>query len=110
VEAERCSWCGADVDGGDGFRASEPEAERRAVFCRLEHVIPWVLQGAHWEAGAPAEPVPGDAALATCAACGTEVGARRVLLVRHRGSHRIPDAFCGTEHLREWASRGGRFA
>ena len=22
------------------------------VFCRLEHVVPWAIQGAHWEAGA----------------------------------------------------------
>jgi hypothetical protein len=33
-----------------------------------------------------------------------------VVLVRHRGEHRIADAFCGTAHLMEWAKRGGRWA
>jgi hypothetical protein len=32
-----------------------------------------------------------------------------VLLVRHRGAHRIGDAFCGTPHLLEWAKAGGRW-
>ena len=38
VSGEHCSWCGEDVPGDDGFRAFEPAGERRAVFCRLEHV------------------------------------------------------------------------
>ena len=33
-----------------------------------------------------------------------------VLLVRHRGEHRIPDAFCSVDHLAEWAKAGGRWA
>src|SRR5215218_9904351 len=53
---ERCTWCGARVERDDGFRLGEEPGERRAVFCRLEHVVPWALQGAHWEAGAPDEP------------------------------------------------------
>jgi hypothetical protein len=35
---------------------------------------------------------------------------KRVLLVRHRGEHRIADTFCGTEHLLDWARSGGRWA
>ena len=53
---ETCTWCGAEVEPDDGFRAYEPAGERRAVFCRLEHLIPWSLQGAHWEAGEMGEP------------------------------------------------------
>ena len=33
----------------------------------------------------------------------------RVVLVRHRGEHRIPDGFCSAEHLAEWAKSGGRW-
>ena len=53
---ETCTWCGAEVEPDDGFRAYEPAGDRRAVFCRLEHLIPWSLKGAHWEAGEMGEP------------------------------------------------------
>ena len=45
---ERCAWCGAAVDAEDGFRAYEPAGSRAAVFCRLEHIVPWAIRGAHW--------------------------------------------------------------
>jgi hypothetical protein len=32
-----------------------------------------------------------------------------VLLVRHRGEHRIADAFCGIDHVLAWAKAGGRW-
>jgi hypothetical protein len=106
MAAEQCSWCGEAVDRDDGFRALEPEGGRRAVFCRLEHVVPWVIQGAHWSAAS-------DAAVAgapeTCSQCGAKVGDRRIVLVRHRGEHRIADSFCHAEHLLEWAKAGGRY-
>ena len=46
-----CSWCGVEVGADEGFRASEPEGERKAAFCRLEHVVPWAIQGAALGAG-----------------------------------------------------------
>mgnify|MGYP006177423689 CR=1 FL=1 len=49
--SDRCSWCGTDVPPGDGFRVAEHPGARHAVFCRLEHIVPWVIQGAHWEPG-----------------------------------------------------------
>ena len=55
-----CSWCGVGVDPEDGFRVGEPLGERCAAFCRLEHITPWAMHGAHWEAG-PIEFVPDDA-------------------------------------------------
>src|SRR3954464_10734456 len=91
---EACTWCGGDVEAGDGFRLTESPGERSAVFCRLEHVVPWALQGAHWTAATPAEPTGLDAALDTCAHCGASLGDVRLTLIRHRGEHRIPDAFC----------------
>jgi hypothetical protein len=102
---ERCTWCGRAVEPEEGYRAGETPGARRAVFCRLEHVVPWFIQGPHWEAGeAIAEDGPEE-----CSQCGARLGDVRVQLVRHRGPHRIPDAFCSADHLAEWAKAGGRW-
>jgi ribosomal protein L24E len=103
-----CSWCGADVEPNDGFRLGEHEGDRGAVFCRLEHVVPWAMQGAHWEAGEPPEPSGIDDGR-ECAHCGARLEPGHLLLVRHRGEHRIPDGFCSIDHLLEWAKAGGRW-
>jgi hypothetical protein len=105
----RCSWCGAAVGPDDGFRAYEPAGERAAAFCRLEHVVPWAIQGPHWSAGALADPEEIEPAPLRCSRCEAEFGDVRVLLVRHRGAHRIADGFCSVDHLREWANAGGRW-
>jgi hypothetical protein len=102
---ESCTWCGAAVDPEDGFRAYEPAGGRAAVFCRLEHIVPWAIRGAYWE---PAAAVA-DPELETCAWCGEPLGEAHVALVRARGEHRIPDGFCGVGHLLEWAKAGGRW-
>jgi hypothetical protein len=106
---ERCSWCGERVDADDGFRLTEEPGARHAAFCRLEHVVPWAMQGPHWEAGQGPRPDGPIEALASCATCGTALGDVRVLLVRHRGEHRIPDAFCSVAHAADWAKAGGRW-
>jgi hypothetical protein len=107
--SERCSWCGTGVEPSDGFRAGEHPGERMAVFCRLEHIVPWELHGAHWEAGTPREPAGVAARHAECAQCGKALGDVYVQLVRHRGEHRVPDAFCSPGHMAEWAKGGGRW-
>jgi hypothetical protein len=109
ADQSKCSWCGGAIDPDDGYRAYEPAGERAAAFCRLEHVVPWAIQGPHWEAG---ETPPPAAALAPhrCSRCEAELTETLVLLIRHRGEHRIADAFCSAEHLREWAGAGGRWA
>jgi hypothetical protein len=107
--SERCAWCGADVEPDEGFRAAEPEGERRAVFCRLEHIVPWVMHGARWEPGRLLDDGDDGVAVGVCAQCGDDLGDTRVLLVRHRGEHRIADAFCRVDHLHDWARRGGRW-
>jgi hypothetical protein len=107
--SEQCTWCGTAVGDDDGFRVAEPDAERRAVFCRLEHVVPWVMQGAFWEPGLPVQPPPPGIDLAACAECGAELDDARIVLVRHRGEHRVGDAFCGADHLMRWARAGGRY-
>lgn len=109
VVSEPCTWCGNPVEPDDGFRLYEPAGERRAAFCRLEHVVPWTIQGPHWEAGGVTEPstVAGEAS--ECAHCGETLGEVHVLLVRHRGEARVPDGFCSVDHLADWAKAGGRW-
>jgi hypothetical protein len=116
---EACTWCGTEVEADDGFRAyllsaatntaAGSTGERRAVFCRLEHLIPWSIQGAHWEAGTMSEPPTLDEGAITCSQCGAELTDAHVVLVRHRGEHRVVDAFCGVDHMNEWAKAGGRW-
>jgi hypothetical protein len=109
MHGDACDWCGERVEPDDGFRAAEPAGERIAAFCRLEHVVPWAIQGAHWRAGTMAEPVPAGDDLERCALCGEPSGEAPVLIVRHRGEHRIPDAFCSVGHAADWAKAGGRW-
>jgi hypothetical protein len=104
--AARCSWCGKPVAPDEGFRAAEHPGERIAVFCRLEHVVPWAMRGASWDVGV----ADGRWQMAgNCAECGQPLGDTGVELVRHRGEHRIRDAFCSTAHLADWAKSGGRW-
>jgi hypothetical protein len=107
MSEETCSWCGTAVEPDDGYRLAESAGARRAVFCRLEHLVPWAMQGPRWEAGEVQEP-PG-VELAHCAQCDAPLSDTRVVLVRHRGEHRIPDAFCSVEHAADWAKAGGRW-
>ena len=85
------------------------------MFCRLEHVVPWVIQGAHWSPDdaradtGSAPPPAGDEPEGVCSQCSGPLGDRRVLLVRHRGEHRIADTFCNPDHLLDWAKAGGRW-
>jgi hypothetical protein len=104
-----CSWCGIRLAPDDGFRAAEEAGERVAAFCRLEHVVPWAIQGPHWEPGTLTEQPPHDPLLERCAHCDAPLDDTRVLLVHHRGEHRIADAFCDSDHLLSWAKAGGRW-
>jgi hypothetical protein len=97
------------VEANDGFRLAELPGDRGAAFCRLEHVVPWAIQGPHWEVGNPAEPSDVGESIDTCAHCEEPLGDVRLLLIRHRGEHRVPDGFCSVTHLREWAKAGGRY-
>jgi hypothetical protein len=105
----KCTWCGTAVEAEDGYRLAEAAGARRAVFCRLEHIVPWTIQGPKWEAGEVEEPAAIEQSLDRCAQCGEPLDDTRVLLVRHRGEHRIPDAFCSVEHAADWAKAGGRW-
>jgi len=97
------------VDDEDGFRLGESPGGRRAVFCRLEHVVPWAFRGPRWEAGDAGEASRLGAPDGGCAFCEAPLGEARLLLMRHRGEHRIPDEFCSMDHLAVWAKAGGRW-
>jgi hypothetical protein len=107
---ESCSWCGNAIERTDGWRAQEIPGSRRAAFCRLEHIFPWRVRGPFWEPGEIEEPSGTGDSIETCSQCGKQLADVRVVLVRHRGDHRIPDAFCSADHMSEWAKAGGRWA
>ena len=101
------SWCGRSSPTTASAPTSPP-ASGAPIFCRLEHVVPWAIQGAHWEAGALAEPPAlerGRRAAAPTAAPSSATSA--CSLVRHRGEHRIADDFCSVDHLLRMGE-GGR--
>lgn len=104
-----CSGCGVAITNDAGLRLSEPEAERHAAFCRLEHLASWAERGGAWRSGALLEEDETGEGLGRCAQCGDSLSYGRVLLVRHRGLLRIGDAFCGVEHAAAWAQAGGRW-
>jgi hypothetical protein len=105
-----CTWCGNEVEAGEGYRLTEPDGGRVASFCRLEHVVPWAIQGAHWEADkADSVAVPSAAEPGACAHCGEPLTATQLVLVRHRSEHRVADRFCSVDHLTECAKKGGRW-
>ena len=106
---ESCSWCGDPIELGDGWRAQEVPGARRAAFCRLEHIVPWSIQGSHWDPGEIQEPSGVIEDPGVCAHCDAPLGDVHVVLVRHRAEHRIPDAFCSADHMAEWAKAGGRW-
>jgi hypothetical protein len=93
-----CSWCRKPVGEDDGYRLYAGAG--MAVFCRLEHVVPWQMQGGRVQS-AELQSADGE-----CVECGAPA---HVLLVRHRGEHRIPDSFCSVEHAAAWAKAGGRW-
>ncbi len=104
-----CSGCGTAIAAESGIRLSEPEAERHAAFCRLEHLVGWAEEDGEWREGALLDEDDTGEGLGRCAQCGDGLGYGRVLLVRHRGPLRTGDAFCSIEHAVEWAAAGGRW-
>jgi hypothetical protein len=107
-----CTWCGNPIEQGEGFRLGEQGSDRGAAFCRLEHVVPWAMRGARWQAAQPLD-ASGLETERECAHCGNPLGDAHLVLVRHRRVsgrlHRIPDGFCSLDHLLEWAKAGGRW-
>ncbi len=104
-----CSACGVAITNDSGLRLTEPEVERHAAFCRLEHLVAWAERDGEWRSGALLDDDESGEGLGRCVQCGDGLSYGRVMLVRHRGPLRIGDAFCGVEHAAEWAGAGGRW-
>lgn len=113
-----CSWCGADAPAEGSYLLTDIEGARRMVFCRLEHVVPWVMRAGARQRGeieqlgedelARARTTLGD----RCSHCDRELAETpaALLLSRERAGQSVEDSFCEVEHLRAWASAGGRWA
>jgi hypothetical protein len=67
------------------------------------------MSGSRFDATATGPAAESDLGLGVCAQCGADLEADAVVLVRHRGPHRIGDGFCDVHHLSSWAKHGGRF-
>ena len=104
-----CSWCGTRVCADEGFRAYEGAGERVATFCRLEHVVPWAIKGAHWEDMPRGEAQLHIPVVQACSYCDAKLREINLVLIHHRGDLRIPDPFCSVDHLRQWATAGGHW-
>lgn len=103
----QCDWCGVGIEEGDGYRLLEPGRSLGAAFCRLEHVVPWMMKKNQWHIWRDVR-VPKDAD-PHCDRAGEELGEGALYLVRHRGQYRIADGFCDRETLLKWATAGGRY-
>ncbi len=103
---DRCARCGRALNADDAFGLTGLGEGERAGFCRLEHVVAWVMRGATWDragssATRPAEPPE------RCSEC--EAAPASLVLVHHRLGRAVADGFCSLEHLRAWSAAGGRW-
>ena len=86
---------------------AELPGERRAAFCRLEHMVPWAIQGAHWEPGGPTEPSRIGDSLERCAHCGEPLGDVAWCSSGTAASTASRTRFCSVDHLAD-VGEGGR--
>ena len=108
MDLEPCTWCGNEVEPGDGFRAYEPA--RRAA----RGVLPARARDPLVDPGCPLG--RGHADRAAVSRSGrdpllpdrqAELTDTHVLLVRHRGEHRVAHVFCSVDHMTAWARQAG---
>ena len=104
----KCDWCGVGLDEGEGLRLIQPHRNLGSCFCRLEHVVPWLMQKNDWHIWTNVE-VPTEAA-PVCAQTGRELDEDAWYLTRTRGAVEVADGFIGSEAVLDWAKAGGRYA
>ena len=107
-QGNRCDWCGVELTDEMGYRLIWPDKSLGTAFCRLEHVVPFLMKKDDWHIWRNVT-VPPDAP-ALSSATRSELGENALYLVHHRGEHRITDGFEGKDDLLAWASAGGRYA
>ncbi|MBJ7457621.1 MAG: hypothetical protein JHD02_00390 [Thermoleophilaceae bacterium] len=91
-----CARCGAAIDLSDHFHVRALDGEAGAFLCRTEHIVAWVMRGAHWQLERPWEV---DAELRSATG--------GVQLRRARSGETIERSFASVDDLRAWASAGG---
>lgn len=106
-EGDKCDWCGVGLEDDEGFRLLWPKRNMGAAFCRLEHVVPWMMQKNDWHIWKDVQ-VPEEAE-PRCARTGLELDEDALYLVRHRGDIRIADGFSSADAVLAWAKAGGRY-
>ncbi|MFV0407440.1 MAG: hypothetical protein ACK5LN_11600, partial [Propioniciclava sp.] len=104
----KCDWCGVELTEDMGYRLYWPEKSLGTAFCRLEHIVPFLMEKDQWHIWKNVH-VP-EGAPSTSSATGGDLGDNALYLVHHRDQHRIADAFQGKDDLLEWAQAGGHFA
>lgn len=106
-KASKCDWCTVKISEDDGYRLLRPARKMGAAFCRLEHVVPWLMKKNDWHIWTDME-TPEEAELHLPEG-ETDLGEDPYYLVRHRGEYRIADGFADRETLMAWATAGGRY-
>ncbi len=108
AKSNKCDWCGVEVLEDDGYRLIQPKRNLGATFCRLEHVVPWLMQKDDWHiwnnVQVPENVSPLDART------GTELDEDALYLIHHRGDARISDGFADKDGVLAWAKAGGRYS
>lgn len=104
----KCDWCGVGLDADEGLRLIQPHRNLGASFCRLEHVVPWLMQKNDWHIWPKVE-VPPEAA-PVCAQTGKELDEDAWYLTKRRGDVEVADGFTGAEAVLDWSKAGGRYA
>jgi hypothetical protein len=94
-----CARCGRAIDPADHFEIRSVDTDGTARLCRLEHIVAWVLRGAHWQVERPWELQPEQLS-----------AAGPVRLVRSRSGVTMERRFADLDELRAWASAGGFWA
>ena len=104
----KCDWCGVGLEKDDGLRLIQPKRNLGASFCRLEHMVPWLMKKNDWHIWPKVE-VPASAG-PDCAQTGKELEDDAWYVVRHPGGTEVADGFIGHDAVLEWARAGGRYA
>ena len=59
-QGAQCDWCGVELTEEMGYRLLWPDKSLGTAFCRLEHIVPFLMQKDQWHIW-KAVTVPADA-------------------------------------------------
>ena len=48
ARSPKCDWCGVGLEEDEGLRLIQPKRNLGASFCRLEHMVPWLMKKNDW--------------------------------------------------------------